>query len=356
MKVFLTSLSLIILLSTFVNAKIVFNSFTKGNTGLFVMDDDGSDVTLLIDKSVPKNARWSPDGRQIVFQQYNFDIKIGPTGNYISIMNADGTNIRQLTKTDLGPAMYPSFTPDGKQILFSGSQLNKHLRINILDLDSGEIQELGHIKASSANMSPDDKQIVYSTHPFGNEPGNLWIMDMDGSNVRQLLPPPEDGQRIIRQMPRWSPDGKQILYAQSEYVVQQVGKIEVEIHKAHRYMICDTKGENIDELNIPKNWKPLSVGWMDNGDSVVLSMREIELDKLNFVEKLDYYIYKYHLGTEKLTALPNPLIEGFNVDWISGNALSVTSKDKMQTQWGEIKKASLGQMKNRNINTQVQVH
>ena len=52
-------------------------------------------------------------------------------------------------------------------------------------------------------------------------------------------------------------------------------------------------GENILELDVPKNWKPMGVDWMDDGESVVLSMREIELNKLNFVELLDYHIYKY---------------------------------------------------------------
>ena len=61
--------------------------------------------------------------------------------------------------------------------------------INTLDLDSGEIKEIAHVKASSPNWSPDGKQILYSTHPFGGDTGgNIWIMDADGNNARQLLP------------------------------------------------------------------------------------------------------------------------------------------------------------------------
>ena len=300
------------------------------------MDDDGSSIKLLIGKSVPGNPRWSPDGRQIVFDDYNFDIKVGPQGSYIAIMNADGTDIRQLTKTDNGTAIYPSFSPDGKQVLFSRDRIKRS--ISTIDLESGEIKEIAHVRASSPNWSPDSKYIVYSTHPFGGiTGGNLWIMDADGNNIRQLFPNPEDGQRIIRTRPRWSPDGKQILYEQSEYLLQQVDKIEVEIHKAHRYMICDQNGENIVELDVPKNWKPMGVDWMDDGESVVISMREIELDKLNFVGRLDYHIYKYHLGAEKLTEVTNPHIGGYEIDWISGDALLVAPNNKIPTSWAKIK-------------------
>ncbi len=328
-----------ILLSTVVDAKILFRSIAGGFTGLYVMEDDGSNIKLLIGKSVPGNPRWSPDGRQIVFGDYNFDIKVGPRGSYIAIMNADGTNIRQLTKTDNGTAIYPSFSPDGKQVLFSRHHIKRS--ISTLDLESGEIKEIAQVSAGSSNWSPDGRHIVYSTHPFGGATGaNLWIMDADGKNARQLLPDPEDGQRIIRTRPRWSPDGKQILYEQSEYEVQQVGKIKVEIHLAHRYMICDRDGENIVELDVPKNWKPMGVDWMDDGESVVISMREIELNKLNFVELLEYHIYKYHLTTKNLTELTNPAVDGYEVDWIKGDALSVSPKGKKQTRWGEIKKVS----------------
>ncbi len=341
MRTLITSLCFLLLLSTVSTAKIIFKSIDEGFTGMYVMDDDGSNVKLLIGKSVPGNPRWSPDGRQIVFDNYNFDIKVGPQGSYISIMNADGTNIRQLTKTDNGSANYPSFSPDGKQILYSTSHKDKQRSINTLDLDSGEIKEIAHVKASSPNWSPDSKQILYFTHPFGGDTGgNLWIMDADGNKVRQLLPDPEDGQRILRTMPRWSPDGKQILYAQSEYELQQVGKIVVEIHKAHRYMICDQNGENILELDVPKNWKPMGIDWMDEGESVVISMREIELNKLNFVELLDYHIYKYHIATEKLTELTNPEVGGYEIDWVSGDALSVSPNNKIPTSWAKIKLVS----------------
>ena len=73
----------------------------------------------------------------------------------------------------------------------------------------------------------------------------------------------------MQEFPRWSPDGQQILYTQSEYKTVQLGKVKDIIHIAHRYMICDRNGENVQELQIPKNLEPAGIDWMDNGESVV---------------------------------------------------------------------------------------
>lgn len=316
------------------NAKLVFDSIY---TGIFVIDDNGSNVTRLIKKSISRDPRWSPDGKWIVFERDSV-FAVNRFVTSIWIMNIHGTNLRQITAPVPGSESdsYPSFSPDGQQILFVRYQdQGKNQSMNILNLETGQIRKISDKWAHSPEWSPDGQQIVFSSG------GSLWIMDADGNNVHQLLPGPEGVMNIVQSRPRWSPDGQQILYTQSEFISQQLGKGIVHINKAHRYMICDRNGENIQALNIPANFKPNGIDWMDNGESVVFSGNEIELNKLNFVENLTKNIYKYHIATEKIIQIGNNQVEGYSVDWVSGNVLSVSPKSKKQTQWGEIKKDSL---------------
>ena len=327
-------LCFILMFSAVGNAKLVFDSIY---TGIFVIDDDGSNVTRLVKKSNTGHPRWSPDGKWIVFERDRF-YAVNRSVSSIWIMDTRGTNLRQITAPVAGSESdrYPSFSPDGQQILFVRYQdQDKNKSTNILNLETGQIRKIYDKWAYSPEWSPDGQQIVFSSG------GYLWIMDADGNNARQLLPAQEGVTKIAQSRPRWSPDGQQILYTQFEFISQQVGKGIVIIHKAHRYMICDRNGENIQALNIPENFKPNGIDWMDNGESVVFSGNEIELNKLNFVENLIKNIYKYHIATEKITQIGNNQVEGYSIDWVSGNALPVSPKGKMQTQWGEIKKDSL---------------
>lgn len=324
-------LCFILMFSAVGNAKLVFDSIY---TGIFVIDDDGSNVTRLVKKSNTGHPRWSPDGKWIVFER-DRSYAVNRSVSSIWIMDTRGTNLRQITAPVAGfeSDRYPSFSPDGQQILFVRYQdQGKNKSINILNLETGQIRKIYDKWAYWPEWSPDGQQIVFSSG------GYLWIMDADGNNARQLLPAQEGVTKIAQSRPRWSPDGQQILYSQDEYIDQQVGKVVAEIHKAHRYMICDQNGENIRELDIPKDWFPVGLDWMDDGESVLLSMRKIELNKLDFVEVLDYHIYKYHIATKKLTELTSPLVDGYGVDWVSGRALPVSPKGKKQTQWGELKK------------------
>lgn len=331
MRTLIIYLCFILMLSTVGNAKLVFDSIY---TGLFIIDDDGSNFTRLIKKSVAVHPRWSPDGKQIVFGRHHF-FEANRSVSSIWIMNTDGTNLRQITAPVQGSESdnYPSFSPDGQQILFVRYRnQGRNQSTNILNLETGQIRKISEIGPRWPDWSPDGQQIVFSSN------GDLWIMDADGNNAHQLLPGPEGVMNIVQSRPRWSPDGQQILYTQYEFIGQQVGKVRAHIPKAYRYMICDRNGENIQALNIPENLKSTGVDWMDNGESVVFSATEIELNKLNFVENLTKNIYKYHIATEKITQIGDDRVEGYSIDWISGSALPVSPKGKMQTQWGEIKK------------------
>ena len=65
-----TTLCLVLLLfSTVASAKILFNSYRNGVWGIYIMDDDGSNVTQLTNTLRPRAPAWSPDGKQIVFKK-----------------------------------------------------------------------------------------------------------------------------------------------------------------------------------------------------------------------------------------------------------------------------------------------
>ena len=186
-------------------------------------------------------------------------------------MNADGTNIRQLTENDDSSIGRVSFSPDGTSIVFDRSvridDRTLKFGIYVLNIETGNMEEIAaQLMASNCDWSPDGKHIIFSEWIAGTGGVNtIWIMGADGQNPRQLIPAPAGGQLFInRAGPRWSPDGKQILFLQREYTWEIVpDRGNVLIYHAHRYMICDRNGNNVRKLQIPKDWDGIALtGWM----------------------------------------------------------------------------------------------
>ena len=338
---------LLLFSSTAADAKIVFSSQHDGIYGIYVMDDDGSNITPLTESETlrPYVDCWSPDSQHIVFSRRatEFDTK-----SVLFLMNANGANVRQLTENDGSSIGKASFSPDGTALVFNRSvRINdKTLKfsITLLNIETGQMKEISDIWAVSCNWSPDGKHIIFSEPiPVGGGGGTIWIIRADGHNPRRLIPPPPVGELLIhRSRPRWSPDGKQITFIQREYTWKPgPGGL---IYHAHRYLICDRNGENIRKLQVPKDWEGYSIDWMDDGKSVVFSAREgMPLNKPippGFLFPPSN-LYKYHLQTNKITRLTN--LPGWTqtVDWISDKALSVSPIGKKSTQWGALKKRQL---------------
>lgn len=345
MRIILTTFCCILFLFSIVaNAKIVFYSRGDEASGIYVMNDNGSNLTFLTDKlkqSYPHHPRWSLDGTQIIFR-----MQVSRSADRewrIFVMNADGTNVRPLHKHHTGTEDEPSVSPDGKRVLFTTSTFKKHYT-NILDLGSGEIIELPDIVAISSDWSPDGRHIVFASQSFafaGDAGGDIWIMDANGENVRKLLPTPVVGEKLLdRSSPRWSPDGKQILYVESEHVFKKGGLADWLVPKAHRYLICDLNGENILKLNISKKWKHRDIDWMDNGEAVLLTASEIKLNRILFTQSRHTNIYKYNIATSKITRLTDHPGRDYEVDWTSGYTLEVSPRGKIPTQWGRLKEGA----------------
>ncbi len=337
---------MLLFFTNFASAKIVFKSIRGDVKGIFVMDDDGSNVRLLTDKLKPGTASWAPDGKQLVFERW-----INPVDSkslHLFLMNADGTNIRQLTEPHDGSDKHPSFSPDGKSILFtrfettnnSKSVLSKtpwevgKYSICVMDIEIGKIKKIAVLGANNPVWSPNGRQIAFSNrHVVGKSGSNIWIMEADGQNPRELIPPLPNGQSNINRMyPKWSSDGKRILYVQSENKFAKIKGVGHFVPHAYRYFIYDLDKKQTQQLKIPKNWKYAGIDWMDNGKSVVISAAKIKLGKPLGRTKHRYNIYKYHIATGQITRLTKHSGQDYSLDWISDHAgenVFVVVPDKM---------------------------
>ena len=320
-----------LLTSTAAHAKITFSSERNGIKGVYVMDDDGGNQTVLIENEWrPFPTAWSPDGKKILFNSF--------IGKFL--MNPDGTNIQRLKNS--GAIHIGRFSPDGKYLV--GSQdfrENGVLKIGIyvLNIQTGKTREIfrsERIRANFCDWSPDGKHIVFSEGiTIGGGSTTLWIMGSSGQNPRPLIPNPglqKDNFAIHRSKPRWSPDSQQIVFTervQKWEFVPNVGNSR--FFGGFRYLICDRHGGNIKQLNIPKDWICYGIDWMDDGKSIVFSAREgipVDGPLPRGFEWPPCYIYKYHIKSKTITQLTDDPGWDQMVDWISDDVLPVSPKGK----------------------------
>jgi Tol biopolymer transport system component len=143
---------------------------------------------------------WSPDASQIAFDR---GPPLGPSHLYV--MDADGSDLRQLTRGGAWDRN-AAWSPDGKRIAFARSG-NAGFEVYVMDADGSNVTAVTSVAAESApspSWSPDGSRIALDVN------GAIHVVSADGTDLRRLSPELPKG--VLDMDPSWSPDGTRIAF------------------------------------------------------------------------------------------------------------------------------------------------
>jgi Tol biopolymer transport system component len=228
-----------------------------GTSGIWVANRDGSNPHRVFPGAQASGhkdnsgAKWTPDGKYLLFERYyqgHDNIWLLPQLEHW--FNREPQPV-QLTNGPLdfrGP--YPS--RDGKKFFAVGAQPRTELMR--YDEASGFKPFLGGVSATDLAFSSDGQWVTYVTVPDNA----LWRSRVDGSERMQLTDP----GKLWAALPRWSPDGRQIVF---------MGKTANTNWRAY---LISANGGAFQDL-VPSAPVGMDPGWTPDGKSIVLTLNDM---------------------------------------------------------------------------------
>ncbi len=261
---------------------------------------------------------WTTDGQYYVFQTYTHtgggDIYALPEK---TLWPGSSSRPMQLTN---GPLRFfsPQPSSDGKKIFVLG--LRRRSELVRYEANVGWVPYLGGISATGVAFSADGGWVTYVAQPEGT----LWRSRIDGSERLQLTYPP-----IEVLMPRWSPDGKQIVF---------MGVIP---NRGDTSFVISSSGGVPQEI-VAGNLNSGDPGWSPDGKAVVLTLYDSGF-KNQRISILD-------LLTKKETRLPGSELffsprwspDGKHIAAIANDSDKLMLFDLARQQWSELARMWIG--------------
>ena len=194
---------------------IVFDSERAGGRHLFRIATDGSGLTQITKEAgrAEMDASFSPDGSRIAYAHYSC---VEERDFGIQVADADGSNPIALNQPfplhSFAGEGDAAFSPDGKSVAFVRSVDDNHGAVWVVPAAGGEARRLtsDDVGAAYPRWSPDGKQILFAARwSAGVEDRALWVVPSAGGEPHRLF----KHQAVPWELQgEWSPDGSQIAF------------------------------------------------------------------------------------------------------------------------------------------------
>ena len=164
---------------------------------------------------------WGKDGRELYYTSYRSG---KPNINRATIVRQDDPNFSNATLIEEEPVVaedgvqryHPSVSPDGKKMVF----IEERNRLRIADLKTGEVKDVTPEPLNNyrnefppISWSPDSKWIVTEVmNPLHEPYTDIAIINVEDG---EIIPVTQSG--YFDGSPRWSSDGKSIIFASEKY-------------------------------------------------------------------------------------------------------------------------------------------
>jgi dipeptidyl aminopeptidase/acylaminoacyl peptidase len=288
------------------------------------MDGEGATTQITRVEPAPRGITWSPDGSSIAFVQivpkkdpWKIDLPAAPEGvkwteapriverldyrqdrigftedgyQHVFVVTASGGTPRQLTDGDYddGRNSPISFTPDGREILFTGLRTPdweyawRETEIYAVRVDDGSIRQVTDRKGPDGDpvVSPDGRFVAYTGYDWTDDTfinSKLYVSGLDGKGAKTLT-------AALDRTPEglvWEPDGRGVYFNVAEegksnlYFASMEGDVRKVTDGNHLLTIASLSSSGVATGTVTSPHQP--------GDVVVLDPRAPAPKQITFV-------------------------------------------------------------------------
>jgi Tol biopolymer transport system component len=271
--------------------RLAFKTAQFGSNQLAVIDADGSNETLLTHtfRFSEGQPGWSPDGTKLLYRRTpeNPLVQNGDTW-MLDVAGSAKDPTQPVTQPVLlrtGDERYPSYSPDGTQIAFRGdldlAEPSGDEEIYVMNADGTNVRQLTSNADfdSAPSWSPDGRRILFERAPAGTfTPGteaqekDIYVMRADGTHVRRLTDSPG-----LDEGPEFSPDATKIAFSSARDGQQEIYVMDADGSNPRRLTDNPARDESPDWQTLPFDGRGHRACGDDSlasgGASSVLAMR-----------------------------------------------------------------------------------